>query len=179
MREARVPTRPIRSEASTETGGAGRRDAVRRALPRVAPALVLAGCLGFADDPARPTAGTATPTETTATASSANPPSAGAPATSTAVITRPPPPRRLVGLGAGELVGVFGAPTLKRRDPPAEVWQYVGSSCVLHIFLYADSAGVGTAVAHVEALDRGGEPKSSRVCAQRLAAKARPPARES
>lgn len=30
----------------------------------------------------------------------------------------------------------LGAPTLTRREPPAEVWQYSGQSCVLDVVFY-------------------------------------------
>ena len=46
-----------------------------------------------------------------------------------------PPLARLDGLTADELRAALGAPTLLRTDGPAELWQYAGAGCVLHVFL--------------------------------------------
>lgn len=63
-------------------------------------------------------------------------------------ITPPPPPPisvpapdTLLGLNMERLEGLFGTPTFVRRDPPAELWQYHSSSCVLDLFLYEESVG--------------------------------------
>ncbi len=90
-----------------------------------------------------------------------------------------PPPPRLVGLAAQALVDVLGSPTLKRRDPPAEVWQYAGRGCVLHLFLYAPPDGTALAVAHAEASDADGRPMTGLACAGRLAGEAPRTARQS
>lgn len=50
----------------------------------------------------------------------------------------PPTLARLKGLTAVELKTVLGEPTLLRHDGPAQLWQYAGSGCVLHVFLYED-----------------------------------------
>jgi hypothetical protein len=42
----------------------------------------------------------------------------------------------LKSLSAGALVARLGEPDFTRRDPPAEIWQYRGNSCVLDVFLY-------------------------------------------
>ncbi len=89
------------------------------------------------------------------------------------------PPPRLVGLAADALVDVLGSPTLKRRDPPAEVWQYAGRACVLHLFLYSPPDGTAMAVAHAEASDADGRPMTGLACAGRLADEARHTARQS
>ncbi len=57
-------------------------------------------------------------------------------------------PERLIGLSVGEAAKLLGRPALVRREPPAEVWQYAGSECVLHLFLY-ESEG-GPSVTHFE-----------------------------
>jgi hypothetical protein len=52
-----------------------------------------------------------------------------------------------IPLTAGDLLGnsasltrdLFGAPTLVRREPPAEVWQYRSDDCVLDLYLYGES----------------------------------------
>jgi hypothetical protein len=78
--------------------------------------------------------------------------------------TRPPEPRfapgKLMGLTRGGLATVLGEPTLLRRDPPAEVWQYAWKDCVLLVFLY-ETAPEQFAVRHVELRRRTGpEPAS-------------------
>ena len=45
---------------------------------------------------------------------------------------------RLKGLSARELAAALGDPTLLSRDGPAQIWQYAGQGCVLHVFLYQD-----------------------------------------
>ena len=56
----------------------------------------------------------------------------------------------LVGRDAREVAELLGPPHLKRRDPPAELWQYRAEPCVLDLFLYADKAGGGFTVTHME-----------------------------
>ena len=58
-------------------------------------------------------------------------------------------PERLIGLTVAEAAELLGRPGLVRREPPAEVWQYAGSECVLHLFLYDREVG-GPAVTHFE-----------------------------
>jgi hypothetical protein len=50
----------------------------------------------------------------------------------------PPTLARLKGLTAAELKTALGEPTLLRHDGAAQLWQYAGSGCVLHVFLYED-----------------------------------------
>ena len=57
-------------------------------------------------------------------------------------------PERLIGLTVGEAARLLGRPALVRREPPAEVWQYAESECVLHLFLYQREGG--PAVTHFE-----------------------------
>jgi len=49
-----------------------------------------------------------------------------------------PTPARLKGLSEGQLKAALGEPTLLRQDGNAQLWQYAGSGCVLHVFLYDD-----------------------------------------
>jgi hypothetical protein len=39
-------------------------------------------------------------------------------------------------LDGDAVVAWLGDPSFRRRDPPAEVWQYYGDKCVLDLFLY-------------------------------------------
>jgi hypothetical protein len=67
--------------------------------------------------------------------------------------------RTLIGRSAREIAGLLGEPQLKRRDPPAELWQYRAARCVLDLFLYADKGNALT-VAHIEL--RGGATDATR-----------------
>src|SRR5471032_694712 len=51
---------------------------------------------------------------------------------------RPQPPkdtRELIGLERSEVEARLGTPALRRRDAPAEIWQYRSPLCVLDLFL--------------------------------------------
>lgn len=61
-------------------------------------------------------------------------------------------PQHLIGMLEEDLLRVLGPPDFKRRDPPAEIWQYRKSSCLLDLFLYQDKERSDAyAVNHVEA----------------------------
>ena len=53
---------------------------------------------------------------------------------------------------------LLGRPSLRREEPSSEVWQYAAGPCVLHVFLYAESAQTGLHVSHYEI--RHGEAKA-------------------
>ncbi len=48
-------------------------------------------------------------------------------------------PARIMGLDGTGLTGLLGEPELVRREPPAEIWQYRGASCVFDVFLYEEA----------------------------------------
>ena len=56
----------------------------------------------------------------------------------------------LVGRDARAVAELLGEPQLKRRDPPAELWQYRAGPCILDLFLYAGKDGGAARVAHIE-----------------------------
>jgi hypothetical protein len=62
----------------------------------------------------------------------------------TALAPPPAPPRpavaHLLALAPRQISGIFGQPSLVRREPPAEVWQYANHGCVLILFFYPDPA---------------------------------------
>ena len=60
-------------------------------------------------------------------------------------------PARLMGLDPSDLAKVLGKPKLIRREQPAEIWQYRGTSCVFDVFFYED-AGLKR-VTYLEARD--------------------------
>lgn len=53
--------------------------------------------------------------------------------------TRIPELPVLTGMGSAELVALLGEPDFRRREPPAELWQYRSADCVLDVFLYSES----------------------------------------
>jgi hypothetical protein len=59
----------------------------------------------------------------------------------------------LIGLERAELQARLGDPALRRRDAPAEIWQYRSSLCVLDLFLYRDGAAVRVTNAEVRPRD--------------------------
>ena len=74
----------------------------------------------------------------------------------------------LIGLTRADVSRLLGRPTLLRREPPAEVWQYAGAACVLHVFIYQEQDG--GRVAHYEAAKRSGRRLAARDCYARLLA---------
>jgi hypothetical protein len=65
-----------------------------------------------------------------------------------------PGPEGLVGLGADELLTLLGEPEFRRRDAPAELWQYHGEDCFLDVFLFAGKTDDAYRVTHSEARGR-------------------------
>jgi hypothetical protein len=80
----------------------------------------------------------------------------------------------LVGLSAADLTAVIGSPRWRRRESPAEVWQYQGASCVLDVFLYEE--GGAPRVVYAEARDESLLPVTLADCLQRIEAGRRKPA---
>jgi hypothetical protein len=64
------------------------------------------------------------------------------PGESQTALAAPPRPAvaHLLALAPRQINGIFGQPTLLRREPPAEVWQYAKDGCVLILFFYPDPA---------------------------------------
>jgi len=62
--------------------------------------------------------------------------------------------KKLVGMDQRELGNLLGKPSLLRGEEDAQVWQYSGASCVLHVFLYRDGAKGSYRVAYVDAVSR-------------------------
>ena len=56
----------------------------------------------------------------------------------------------LIGLDRSSIVDLIGSPNISRNEAPGEIWLYKGSSCVMHIFLYASSNPQKYRVKHVE-----------------------------
>ncbi len=67
---------------------------------------------------------------------------------------RAPGPRTLVGLEHHQVKALLGEPSFKRRDDPAQIWQYRDSTCILDVFLYRPDVGGAYRVVHVEVRGR-------------------------
>jgi hypothetical protein len=75
-------------------------------------------------------------------------------------------PARILGLGPDKLTELLGRPELTRREPPAEIWQYRGETCVFDVFLY-EQAGL-VRVTYLEARDRNAQRIAERNCLNQL-----------
>jgi hypothetical protein len=90
-----------------------------------------------------------------------------APGEAKTALTAPPRPAvaHLLALAPRQITGIFGQPSLVRREPPAEVWQYSKDGCVLILFFLPDPAAADPAprVTRAELLgrDRRGPPPES------------------
>lgn len=73
----------------------------------------------------------------------------------------------LYGMQPLAVSGLLGSPTLLRREPPAEIWQYAGLGCTMHIFIYRDPDGAQHVV-HVESVDRRGVALTNAACLTKL-----------
>ena len=78
-------------------------------------------------------------------------------------------PDRFEGLAGVDVIAALGDPSFRRRESPAEVWQYYGPGCILDLFLYDNgpSAADGGKVAHAELRGKMGEPVEA-ACLSRL-----------
>ena len=64
----------------------------------------------------------------------------------------------LKGLPAEALEAALGRPALLRRDGAAELWQYPGPGCTLHLYLYKEGPRFRVSFAEVRIDDRGFNP---------------------
>jgi hypothetical protein len=72
----------------------------------------------------------------------------------------------LRGLTASDIIAKLGDPSYRRREAPAEVWQYFGQGCVLDLFLYQD--GGTQRVTHVELRSHNLAPAAQAACLSRV-----------
>ena len=75
-------------------------------------------------------------------------------------------PARILGLGPDKLTELLGRPELTRREPPAEIWQYRGETCVFDVFLYEEAGLVR--VTYLEARDESARRVAERGCLNQL-----------
>lgn len=98
-----------------------------------------------------------------------------------AVTSRMPPPAHrasdLIGDSAADLTVLFGPPSLRHQDGPAEVWLYAAHGCRLDVVLYrpaADRGGERVSLAEVRSAHPSDAPPSDEgACLQTLAASTR------
>ena len=68
-------------------------------------------------------------------------------------------PNALKGTSSDQVKSLLGTPARPRRDPPAEIWQYIaGKSCVRDVFMYEEEPNkwLRTAYAQVRAGKQAG-----------------------
>lgn len=63
-----------------------------------------------------------------------------------------------------QVIGLLGPPRFKRRDNPAQIWQYRNKVCALDLFLYRAGTGVSYTVRHFETRMRGQEKITAKAC---------------
>jgi hypothetical protein len=76
-------------------------------------------------------------------------------------------PKELIGLDHSAIRRVLGAPTQVRREPAAQVWQYVTGDCVVDLYLYDEDAS-GLKVTYVEARSHTAEQAPTGRCLKSL-----------
>ena len=82
-----------------------------------------------------------------------------------------PEPEELIGLSQRKVEDLLGAPVFRRRDPPAQLWQYSSPRCIFDLFLYRTKALPEYRVTHVEARGRTNGNIPLRECFHSLAFK--------
>lgn len=75
-------------------------------------------------------------------------------------------PERFLGLGTAALAQELGEPQLRRREAPAEIWQYRGEGCILDLFLYPEAGTLK--VTHIEARDKKAKSYETKDCLRQL-----------
>ncbi|MBI1985461.1 MAG: hypothetical protein HYS64_02050 [Rhodospirillales bacterium] len=133
----------------------------------------VAACGGIATDADPTPTPTVTPTAAAATApaTQAAATTLAPAAVSTETMTAAPAPERrypepasLAGLDEGQLSGLLGQPRFKRRDDPAQIWQYRNDACALDVFLYKTGKDGPFTVLHFETRGRDKKPVDQKDC---------------
>jgi hypothetical protein len=65
---------------------------------------------------------------------------------------------RFKGQSAKDITAGLGEPSFRRREAPAEVWQYYGQGCVLDLFLYDETDGQRVKHAELRTRDFNADP---------------------
>jgi hypothetical protein len=69
-------------------------------------------------------------------------------------------PARFEGMTGSDVLGLMGAPSYRRTEPPAQVWQFYGGACVLDLFLYQQSDDLAVAHAELRSRNAGQNPNA-------------------
>jgi len=75
-----------------------------------------------------------------------------------------PEPETLTSMDEAALAELLGPPVVRRRDAPAEIWQYQGPTCVLDLFLYQDGDSGPLTVDHFETRAKGNDVLTDAEC---------------
>lgn len=132
-----------------------------RALVLIVPALLILGACESKSTPVAVSGQSPTAPIGASTAPAAEPQPAPPAETAPALAARPPAaapaaPTTLVGMSREDVTELLGPPMFRRREMPAEIWQYRATSCTLDLFLYKDAKGDTYKVTHVEARGKNG-----------------------
>ncbi len=76
---------------------------------------------------------------------------------------------KLMGLAAEELLAALGKPARIRDEEASRIYQYIGSDCVLDLFLYQEAAGAYR-VSYAEARSVAADKKPVDACLKSLPA---------
>jgi hypothetical protein len=83
-------------------------------------------------------------------------------------------PQSLLGVVPDALSARLGAPSFKRTEPQAEVWQYAGAACSLFIYFYKTDSGA-LASSYVDARKTLGGPADPASCLGEVVTQKSPP----
>jgi hypothetical protein len=75
-----------------------------------------------------------------------------------------------IGQGPQFLDDLFGAPSLRRKESGAEMWQYTGPTCVVLFYLYEEAGSL--TIDHFDTRLRkvSGQPSDTSLCLKEMAA---------
>jgi len=75
-----------------------------------------------------------------------------------------PAPDTLASMDEEALAELLGPPVFRRRDAPAEIWQYQGPTCVLDLYLYREGESGPLTVDHIETRAKGNDVLTDAEC---------------
>lgn len=75
-----------------------------------------------------------------------------------------PKPGAIINHPGATVRTLLGDPALRRREPPAEVWQYSGEGCVLDITFYPGTNGGPARAAYLESRSLDGTVMEAAAC---------------
>ncbi len=78
--------------------------------------------------------------------------------------SKAPKPSAIIDHPGATVQTLLGDPALRRREPPAEVWQYSGAGCVLDITFYPGKDGGPARAAYLESRSLDGAAMEPAAC---------------